>query len=78
MDWTYDVQHIVLVGGGAPFYRKAINRHFKAHTIHEVPDPLYANVRGFQLLGEQHTKERPDLYFDAARASASAQPESLA
>ncbi len=62
MDHTYDVEHIILVGGGAPLYRKAIRRHFKSHTIHEVEDSRAANVRGFQLIGEQYVRERPELF----------------
>ena len=62
MDKTYNVENVVLVGGGAHLFRKAIKRHFSKHTIHEVSDPLHANVRGFQLLGEQYVRERPELF----------------
>lgn len=66
MDGTYDVENIVLVGGGAHLFRKAIKKHFPRHTIHEVADPIYANVRGFQLLGEQYVRERPEHFADSA------------
>jgi hypothetical protein len=31
---------------------------------------MYANVRGFQLLGEQYVRERPDLFQQGAEARA--------
>jgi len=62
MDGTHDVENIVLVGGGAYLFRKAIRRHFPKHTIHDVVEPQYANVRGFQLMGEKYVLERPDLF----------------
>ncbi|MCD9026833.1 PRTRC system protein D [Luteimonas sp. BDR2-5] len=54
MQWIgadYAFQHIVLVGGGAFLFKKAVKQAFPRHRIHEVKDPLYANVRGFQLAG---------------------------
>ena len=76
MDKTYSVENVVLVGGGAYLFRKAIKRHFSKHTIHEVGDPLHANVRGFQLLGEQYIKERPELFAAASAAPAQSSIES--
>jgi plasmid segregation protein ParM len=70
MDKTYSVENVVLVGGGAYLFRKAIRRHFSKHKIHEVDDPLHANVRGFQLLGEQFVMERPELFAGASAAPA--------
>ena len=70
MDKTYNVENIVLVGGGAYLFRKAIKHHFPKHTIHEVAEPLYANVRGFQRLGEQYVRERPELFEQDASPSA--------
>ena len=61
-----DLENIVLVGGGAYLYRKAVKRRFPKHQILEVEDPMYANVRGFQLLGEQYVRERPDQFRQAA------------
>ncbi|TFW13404.1 PRTRC system protein D [Massilia arenosa] len=46
-----DVQNIILVGGGAFFFRKAVKESFPRHSIQEVKDPLFANVRGFQIAG---------------------------
>jgi plasmid segregation protein ParM len=57
---THDVDHIVLVGGGAYLFRKAVKRRFPRHQLHEVEQPLYANVRGFQLIGEEWMRERKE------------------
>jgi plasmid segregation protein ParM len=70
MDGTDQIENIVLVGGGAHLFRKALRKHFPRHTIHEVVDPIHANVRGFQLLGEQYAKERPELFAAAAPGGA--------
>jgi len=45
-------QNIVLVGGGAELFAKAVKKAFPKHQIHEVKEPIFANVRGFQLAGE--------------------------
>ncbi len=76
---TDDLEKIVLVGGGAHLFRAAIRRQFAAIKLTEVAEPLYANVRGFQLMGEQYAKEKPELFAEAARhparaADAQAQP----
>jgi plasmid segregation protein ParM len=49
----HDIDLIVLVGGGAEFYRPAISRRFPRHHVHVVPDAVFANVRGFQIAGEE-------------------------
>ena len=71
LDGTEDLENIVLVGGGAYLYAKAVKRRFPKHKIIEVGEPMYANVRGFQLLGEQYARERPDL-FSQGKAEAPA------
>ena len=50
---TDDLEHIVVVGGGMHLYRASIRRKFPEIAISEVDEPLYANVKGFQLMGEQ-------------------------
>lgn len=62
IDTTHDVDTIVLVGGGAQLFGKAIRKRFPRHTIEAMPDPLYANVRGFQLLGEDFARVNPHLF----------------
>lgn len=48
-----DIDSIVLVGGGAQLYRAAIERRFPRHRVQIVADPVFANVRGFQLAGQE-------------------------
>lgn len=57
MQWVgadYAFQNIILVGGGAFLFKKAVKEAFPRHRILEVKDPLYANVRGFQLAGANY------------------------
>mgnify|MGYP000026372099 FL=1 len=49
-----DVHNIILVGGGARFYEAAVRRRFPAPRLIVAPDPIFANVRGFQIAGEHH------------------------
>ena len=51
-----DIKNIILVGGGAFFFKKAIKEAFPKHRIHELKDALYANVKGFQLAGVEYAK----------------------
>jgi plasmid segregation protein ParM len=48
------LQNIILVGGGAFLFRKAVKDAFPKHRIHEVKEPMFANVRGFQLAGQNY------------------------
>ncbi len=50
----YDVQNVILVGGGAYLFKKAIKDAFPRHRITEVKEPLYANLRGFQIAGRDY------------------------
>lgn len=54
-----DIQNIILVGGPAPLFQQAIATRFTGRDIHVLTDPMYANVRGFQIIGEllSHTKQ---------------------
>ena len=50
-------------------YRASIRRKFPEIAISEVDEPLHANVKGFQLMGEQYVRENPQLFATApARA----------
>jgi plasmid segregation protein ParM len=51
-----EIDNILLVGGGAFFFRPVIAEAFPQHPIHEVGEGLYANVRGFQLAGQELIK----------------------
>lgn len=48
-----DIDNIVLVGGGAQFFKDVVQEKFPNHNIVIGDDPIYANVRGFQFAGEQ-------------------------
>jgi len=52
----YSFQNIILVGGGAFLFKSAVKRAFPRHRIHEVKEPMYANVRGFQIAGMNYAR----------------------
>ena len=56
IDASYSFQNIILVGGGAFLFKKAVKQAFPKHTIHEVKDPMYANVKGFQIAGTNYAE----------------------
>ena len=43
---------IALVGGHPERYRDVLTRRFPAIPVFIMPEPMSANVRGFQLIGE--------------------------
>jgi len=47
-----DIQNIIVVGGGAKLYVPGIMARYPKHPVIVAPDPLFANVRGFQMSGE--------------------------
>jgi plasmid segregation protein ParM len=48
-----DIGNIVLVGGGSYFYEQPLRDRFPRHEIAVAHDPVFANARGFHLIGEQ-------------------------
>ena len=54
---TYAFDHVVLAGGAAFMFKKAVKKRFPKLNIQEVKEPIYANVRGFLLFGEQFARE---------------------
>lgn len=52
----HSLQNIILVGGGAFLFRRAVKAAFPKHRIHEVKEPMFANVRGFQLAGQNQAR----------------------
>jgi plasmid segregation protein ParM len=48
---SYDVQHVILVGGGAFLFKKVVKAAFATHQVLSVKEPLFANVRGYQIAG---------------------------
>jgi plasmid segregation protein ParM len=64
------LQNIVLVGGGAFLFRKAVKAAFPKHRIHEVKEPLFANVRGFQLAGHNYAATAVAAYRERSAGEA--------
>ena len=65
-----DVDHIAVVGGGAFFFGPAIKAAFPKHSIQPLHDGLYANVRGFQIAGQELVRverERTQRRTDSAK-----------
>ena len=52
-----DINNIILAGGGAAFFEDVIQESFPHHDLIITPDPIYANVRGFQHAGYQFAKQ---------------------
>jgi plasmid segregation protein ParM len=48
------LQNIILVGGGAFLFKKAVKAAFPKHRVQEVKEPMFANVRGFQIAGQNY------------------------
>lgn len=53
-----NIDNIILVGGGAELFKRAIQSAFPRHSINMLPDPQFSNVRGFQFAGEQVLRQR--------------------
>lgn len=62
-----DIDNIIIAGGGAEFFRDVIQEKFPNHELVITEDPVFANVRGFQLAGEQYMRSRS---FNSARVAA--------
>ncbi len=59
MQWietSYSFQNIILVGGGPFLFKKAVKEAFPKHKIHEIKEPMYANVKGFQIAGTNYAR----------------------
>lgn len=48
---TSDIEHVVLVGGGAFLFKRAVKKALHQHRVHELDEPQFVNVRGFQRAG---------------------------
>lgn len=49
-----DVENVILVGGGARLFEPVLRKRFHAARVIVAPEPIFANVRGFQAAGERH------------------------
>jgi plasmid segregation protein ParM len=45
------VDRVLLVGGGAPFFKEALSTAFAQLTVVTTKDPVFSNARGFWLMG---------------------------
>jgi plasmid segregation protein ParM len=52
-----DIDNIIVVGGGAKIFEKAIKAHYPEREIHIIENSQYANVKGYQQAGEEHYKK---------------------
>ena len=55
MEWItedYSIQNVILVGGGAFMFKDAVKAAFPNHKIYVVKEPMFANVKGFQIAGD--------------------------
>lgn len=50
-----DIDNVILVGGGVHIFNELIQAQFP-HSIQVARDPIYSNVRGFQMIGEKWAK----------------------
>lgn len=46
-----DIDNIMVAGGGSSFYLEAIKDKYPRHNVLTCPDPVFANVSGFQKAG---------------------------
>jgi plasmid segregation protein ParM len=72
----YRFDNIVLVGGGAHLFKRALKEAFPRQRLQEVAEPIYANVRGFQRAGmdklgvpQPASSEHPQEKADAPEQS---------
>jgi len=47
-----DIDVIIVTGGGAPFFKDAIQKKFRSHEVRLLTDSSLGNVRGFHVVGE--------------------------
>jgi plasmid segregation protein ParM len=68
----HSLQNIILVGGGAFLFKKAVKQAFATHQVLEVKEPMFANVRGYQIAGTNYATA---TLAGAGRADRGAQAE---
>lgn len=56
-----DVDLILMGGGGAHLYLDSVREKFPRTKVDLIRDPVFANVRGFQISGEQYAKKRASV-----------------
>lgn len=53
-----DIDHIILLGGGGHIFKRTIEQFYPQHKVHMLEDAQLANVKGFQLAGEQFLSKK--------------------
>ena len=43
---------VVIAGGGSPLFKKAVHEALPLYRLDAVSEPMYANVRGYQIAGQ--------------------------
>jgi plasmid segregation protein ParM len=51
-----DIDNIILLGGGSHIYRRTIEQFYPKHELITLDEAQTANVRGFQLAGENYLR----------------------
>lgn len=70
-----DLDNVIVAGGSAFFFKDAIAEALARHQIHELPDGIYANVKGFQLAGMElanHEARRQSIMVNEQGVDAAA------
>lgn len=62
-------EYIVVAGGGCHLFKKAIHDALPLYRLDEVREPMYANVRGYQIAGQAKLAPKAGV-APAAEASA--------
>jgi plasmid segregation protein ParM len=64
-----DIDHLIIAGGSAYFYRDALAKAFPKHELCGAEDTLFANVAGFHIGGLEIAAALADRAGDAASAA---------
>lgn len=49
-----DVDNVILVGGAVHLFRRLVKDAFPNHQVREAKEAIFANVRGYQIAGENY------------------------
>lgn len=52
-----DIENIFVVGGGASLFEPELKKHFPYASIRTDLNPVFANAKGFQMIGERIAKQ---------------------
>lgn len=49
-----DIDNIILIGGGSSIFERTLKEHYPQHEILVIEEPAFANVKGYQIIGEEN------------------------